>query len=31
MPLLLGRKDIFEEKFSLEIDSARRVTVIKAS
>jgi len=28
MPLLLGRKDIFEEKFNLLLDSRRKVTVI---
>lgn len=28
MPLLLGRKDIFEEQFNLQIDSKRKVTVI---
>ena len=28
VPLLLGRKDIFEEKFNLLIDSHRKVTVI---
>lgn len=27
-PFLLGRKDIFEEKFSLMLDSRRKVTVI---
>lgn len=27
--LLMGRKDIFEERFSLEIDSKKKVTVIK--
>ncbi len=27
-PLLLGRKDIFEEKFNLLLDSRRKVTVI---
>lgn len=29
MPLLLGRKDVFENKFSLEIDSKQKVTIIK--
>ena len=29
MPLLLGRKDIFEERFSLVLDSARKVTIFK--
>lgn len=29
LPFLLGRKDIFEEKFSLEIDSKRRVTILE--
>ena len=28
MPLLLGRKDIFEEKFNLFLDSKRKITVI---
>lgn len=28
MPLLLGRKDIFEEKFNVMLDSRRKVTVI---
>ncbi|MBI2404809.1 retroviral-like aspartic protease family protein [Candidatus Gottesmanbacteria bacterium] len=28
MPLLLGRKDVFEERFNLLIDSKRKVTVI---
>jgi len=28
MPLLLGRKDIFEDKFNLLLDSRRKVTVI---
>ena len=28
-PFLLGRKDIFEEKFSLVLDSKRRVTVLR--
>lgn len=28
MPLLLGRKDIFESRFSLLLDSKRKVTVI---
>lgn len=31
MPLLLGRKDIFEEKFNLLLDSKRKVTVISAN
>lgn len=29
LPLLLGKKDIFENKFSLEIDSKKKVTIIK--
>jgi len=29
MPLLLGKKDIFEEKYSLVVDSKRKVTVLK--
>lgn len=29
MPLLLGRKDVFEDKFSLLLDSKNKVTVIK--
>ena len=29
MPLLLGRKDIFEDRFSLEIDSKQKATIIK--
>lgn len=29
LPLLLGRKDIFEDKLNLIIDSARKVTVLK--
>lgn len=28
MPLLLGRKDLFEERYSLLVDSKRKVTVI---
>lgn len=28
MPLLLGRKDIFEEKFNLQLDSKNKVTVL---
>lgn len=28
IPLLLGRKDIFEEKFNLILDSRRKITVI---
>ena len=31
MPLLLGRKDIFESKFSLEINSKQKITVLKAN
>ena len=31
MPLLLGRKDIFENKFSLKIDSKRKVTALVAN
>ena len=29
LPFLLGKKDIFEKRFSLEIDSKNKVTVIK--
>lgn len=29
MPLLLGKKDIFEEKYSLLVDSKRKMTIIK--
>jgi len=29
MPLLLGRKDVFEKVFSLEIDSKNKVTILK--
>lgn len=29
MPLLLGRKDVFENVFSLEIDSKNKFTVLK--
>ena len=28
LPLLLGKKDIFEEKFNLLLDSTRKVTVL---
>jgi len=28
MPLLLGRKDIFEERFNLTLDSRRKLTII---
>lgn len=28
MPLLLGRKDIFESRFNLELDSKHKVTII---
>lgn len=28
MPLLLGRKDIFEEKFNLLLDSQKKLTII---
>lgn len=28
MPLLLGRKDIFESRFNLTLDSKRKITVI---
>lgn len=28
LPLLLGRKDVFEEKFNLLLDSKRKVTVV---
>ena len=31
MPFLLGRKDIFEEKFSLELDSKNKATIIKSN
>lgn len=31
MPLLLGRKDIFEAKFNLFLDSRRKVTVISGN
>lgn len=29
LPFLMGRKDIFEKRFSLQIDSKRKVTVLK--
>ena len=29
LPFLLGKKDIFEKKFSLEIDSKNNVTILK--
>jgi len=29
LPFLLGRKDIFDKKFSLEIDSKNKVTILK--
>lgn len=29
MPLLLGRKDVFEEKFNLILDSRRKMVVLK--
>ena len=29
MPLLLGRKDVFEKVFGLEIDSKNKVTILK--
>jgi len=29
LPLLLGKKDIFEKRFSLEIDSKNKVTILK--
>lgn len=29
MPLLLGRKDVFEEKFNLTLDSKQKVVIIK--
>lgn len=29
LPFLLGRKDVFEKRFSLEIDSRNKVTIIK--
>lgn len=29
LPFLLGRKDIFEKRFSLEIDSKRKLTILK--
>lgn len=28
MPFLLGRKDLFEERFSLTLDSKRKVTIL---
>lgn len=31
MPLLLGRKDIFEAKYNLLLDSKRKITVISAN
>lgn len=31
MPFLLGRKDIFESKFSLELDSKNKTTIIKSN
>lgn len=31
MPLLLGRKDFFESRFSLFLDSKRKITVITAN
>ena len=31
MPLLLGRKDIFESKFNLEINSKRQITIISVN
>lgn len=31
IPLLLGRKDIFEEKYNLLLDSKRKVTVISVN
>lgn len=29
LPFLLGKKDIFEKRFSLEIDSKNKVTILK--
>ena len=29
LPFLLGRKDIFEKRFSLTIDSKRKITILK--
>lgn len=29
LPLLLGRKDVFEKRFSLEIDSKKKVTILR--
>lgn len=29
MPLLLGRKDVFEDKFNLILDSRRKMVVLK--
>lgn len=29
LPFLLGRKDIFEKRFNLEIDSKNKVTILK--
>lgn len=31
LPLLLGRKDVFEEKFNLFLDSKRKITTISAN
>lgn len=31
LPLLLGRKDIFEEKYNLLLDSKRKLTVISVN
>lgn len=31
LPLLLGRKDIFEEEFNLSLDSKRKITTISAN
>lgn len=29
LPFLLGKKDIFEKRFNLEIDSRNKVTILK--
>lgn len=31
IPFLLGRKDVFEKKFSLEIDSKNKATIIRSN
>lgn len=30
-PFLLGRKDIFDDRFSLELDSKKKVTILKTN